>query len=72
MIPVKLSLRNFMPYRENVSPLYFTDIHTASIWGDNGHGKSSLIDAITWALWGKTRERNFGESFWDLYSRPSI
>ncbi|MBN2077207.1 MAG: SMC family ATPase [Dehalococcoidales bacterium] len=58
MIPVKLSLRNFMPYRDNVPQLYFNDIHTASIWGDNGNGKSSLIDAITWALWGKTRAKS--------------
>ena len=58
MIPVKLSLRNFMPYRDNVPPLYFNDIHTASIWGENGNGKSSLIDAITWALWGKSRAKS--------------
>ena len=58
MIPVKLFLRNFMPYRDDVPPLYFNDIHTASIWGDNGNGKSSLIDAITWALWGKTRAKS--------------
>ncbi|MCJ7425927.1 MAG: SMC family ATPase [Dehalococcoidales bacterium] len=55
MIPVKLSLRNFMPYRDNVPPLYFNGIHTACISGDNGNGKSALIDAMTWALWGKTR-----------------
>ncbi|MBN2239762.1 MAG: SMC family ATPase [Dehalococcoidales bacterium] len=58
MIPVKLALRNFMPYRDNVPPLYFNDIHTASIWGGNGHGKSSLMDAITWALWGRTRAKS--------------
>jgi exonuclease SbcC len=55
MIPVKLSVRNFMPYRDNVPPLYFNGIHTACISGDNGNGKSALIDAMTWALWGKTR-----------------
>jgi len=55
MIPIKLSLRNFMPYRDNVPPLYFDGIHTACISGDNGNGKSALIDAMTWALWGKTR-----------------
>lgn len=61
MIPVRLSLRNFMPYRDNVPPLYFNGIHTASIWGENGNGKSSLIDAMTWALWGRTRAKSDDE-----------
>jgi exonuclease SbcC len=55
MIPVKLSLRNFMCYRDNVPPLALTGIHLACLSGDNGHGKSAVIDAMTWALWGKTR-----------------
>jgi exonuclease SbcC len=58
MIPVKLSVRNFMPYRDNVPPLYFNGIHTACISGDNGNGKSALIDAMTWALWGKARAKS--------------
>ena len=58
MIPIKLSLRNFMPYRDNVPPLYFDGIHIACISGDNGNGKSALIDAMTWALWGKTRAKS--------------
>ena len=58
MIPIKLSLRNFMCYRDRTPPLYFDGIHTACISGDNGNGKSALIDAVTWALWGKTRARS--------------
>ncbi len=55
MIPIKLTLHNFMCYRDNVPPINFDSIHTACISGNNGNGKSALIDAITWALWGQTR-----------------
>ena len=47
-----------MPYRENVPTLDFTGIHTVSICGDNGNGKSAIIDAMTWALWGATRAKH--------------
>ena len=55
MIPVKLNLRNFLSYRENVPTLDFTGVHVACLCGDNGHGKSALLDAITWCLWGHAR-----------------
>jgi exonuclease SbcC len=55
MIPVKISMRNFMCYRDDVPPLSFEGIHLACLSGDNGNGKSAIIDAMTWALWGKTR-----------------
>jgi len=57
MIPIKLAVRNFMCYRDNVPPLSFDGIHTACICGDNGNGKSALVDAMTWALWGRTRAK---------------
>ncbi len=56
MIPLKLELTNFLAYR-NPEPLDLTGLHLACLAGENGAGKSSLLDAITWALWGKARAR---------------
>ena len=55
LIPLKLNIRNFLSYRENVPTLDFSGVHVACLCGDNGHGKSALLDAITWCLWGKAR-----------------
>ena len=55
MIPLKLTLSNFLCYRENVETLDFAGVHVACLCGANGHGKSALLDSITWALWGKAR-----------------
>ena len=55
MIPLKLSVKNFMCYRDEAPPLHFDSIHVACLCGDNGHGKTALLDAITWALWGTAR-----------------
>lgn len=55
MIPVKLKLSNFTSYGENPPELDFTKFHMAAISGQNGVGKSSLLDSITWCLWGTSR-----------------
>ena len=60
MIPVKLHLHNFLCYRQ-VPPLNFQGLHLACLTGDNGSGKSALLDAMTWALWGKARARRDDE-----------
>ena len=56
MIPLKLEIQNFLPYI-NPDPLDFTGLHVACIAGENGAGKSSLLDAMTWALWGRARAK---------------
>ncbi len=54
MIPVELELENFLAYRKP-PVLQLEGIHIACLAGPNGAGKSSLLDAITWALWGRAR-----------------
>ena len=39
-------------------PLSFDSIHVACLCGDNGNGKSAIFDAMTWALWGKSRAKS--------------
>ncbi|HZR00625.1 MAG TPA: SMC family ATPase [Chloroflexota bacterium] len=58
MIPISLRLRNFMSYGEHVEPLDFTTFQVACLCGENGHGKSALLDAMTWALWGRSRAKS--------------
>ncbi len=53
MIPEALHLRNFLSHR--TTDLDVRGVHLACLVGDNGAGKSSLLDAITWATWGRSR-----------------
>src|SRR5512136_1040 len=55
MIPLSLSLTGFLSYRDPVE-IDFTHFDLACISGHNGAGKSSLLDAITWALFGQARK----------------
>jgi exonuclease SbcC len=55
VIPLRLHLTNFLSYREMPEPLDLSNVNLACLSGPNGHGKSSLLDAITWVLWGKAR-----------------
>ncbi len=55
MIPIRLELKNFMSYGADVPAIDFSGMHTLCLSGENGHGKSALLDAITWSLWGESR-----------------
>ncbi len=57
MIPVRLKIEGFLSYRQPVE-LDFTGFNLACISGQNGAGKSSLLDAITWALFGRARKHD--------------
>ncbi|HEX7433986.1 MAG TPA: SMC family ATPase [Anaerolineaceae bacterium] len=57
MIPLYLRLSGFLSYREPAE-LDFTGFNLACISGNNGAGKSSLLDAITWALFGQARRKD--------------
>jgi exonuclease SbcC len=57
LIPIRLQLTNFLSYHEPVD-VDFTQLHLACISGQNGAGKSSLLDAMTWALFGEARSTN--------------
>ncbi len=56
MIPVALRLQNFLSYGTSAPTLDFEQFHVACLSGRNGQGKSALLDAITWALWGEARK----------------
>lgn len=58
MIPKKLRLRNFLSYGDTLQELDFDSFQLAVLMGENGAGKSSLIEAIPFCIWGKGREDN--------------
>ncbi|MDZ4698622.1 MAG: SMC family ATPase [Rhodothermales bacterium] len=56
MVPVELRLSNFLSYGAETQCLDFQSFHVACLSGRNGQGKSALLDAMTWALWGEARK----------------
>ncbi len=56
MLPIRLEMRNFLAFRAP-QPISFDGLDLACLSGDNGVGKSSILDAITWALWGRARAK---------------
>lgn len=56
MIPLTIQLKNFLSYGEPAQTISFGKYPLICLSGKNGHGKSALLDAITWALWGQARK----------------
>jgi len=57
MIPISLHLEGFLSYQKPVE-LDFSGFELACITGQNGAGKSSLLDAVTWVLFGRARKHD--------------
>lgn len=57
MIPLHLRISGFLSYHDLVE-LDLTPFDLACISGHNGAGKSSLLDAITWSLFGEARGKS--------------
>ena len=58
MIPLTIQLKNFLSYGPDMQTINFSHHNLICLSGKNGHGKSALLDAITWALWGQARKTN--------------
>jgi exonuclease SbcC len=56
MIPNELQLKNFLSYGPKTQTIHLENHHLICLSGKNGHGKSALLDAITWVLWGQARK----------------
>lgn len=53
MILQSISLHNFMSYAD--ARLDLSTVSVACLCGNNGAGKSALLDATTWAIWEEAR-----------------
>lgn len=56
MIPLTLQLKNFLSYGSTIQTIDFTPYKLICLSGKNGHGKSALLDALTWVIWGQARK----------------
>jgi exonuclease SbcC len=68
VIPLRLRISGFLSYCEPVE-VDFSGFDLACISGQNGAGKSSLLDAMTWVLFGQARKRD--ESIVNLQSKTA-
>jgi exonuclease SbcC len=72
--PIKLELEGFTSFRQRIA-IDFSDLDLFAITGPTGSGKTSIIDAITYALYGRTPRmgaKNLTELITQGLSRMSV
>jgi DNA repair protein SbcC/Rad50 len=65
MRPVRLTLRGFGPFRDEQT-LDFSDIDAFALVGPTGSGKSTVLDAMCFALYGKVPRHGKGAATGDV------
>ncbi len=58
-----------MCYRDTPEVLDLEGVHLACLAGENGAGKSALLEAMTWSLWGRARDRALDD---ELISKGAV
>jgi len=59
---LELTVRNFRGFGPSVDPIDL-DADLVLLYGPNGHGKTSLAEAIEWLFYGTTKRRLRGEDY---------
>jgi exonuclease SbcC len=71
MRPIKLELEGFTSFRQRCE-LNFSELDLFAITGPTGAGKSSLLDAITYALFGRTARLGKSGTAKELVSQNAV
>ncbi len=72
MRPIRLLLENFGPYRTRAEVDFSRLGPVFLVWGKTGSGKTTLFDAMTYALYGKVTGSRGGleNQLWSHYAKP--
>ncbi|MEE9264217.1 MAG: SMC family ATPase, partial [Vicinamibacteria bacterium] len=62
MRPLRLTIEGFTCFKERQGPLDFSELELFAISGPTGAGKSSLLDSIIFALYGRVPRMRKGYS----------